>query len=473
MRNNKIINIIRDLIKNNLFPILFSLIFICLLLPFLNSIPHRDGSIVFLQTNDYIKGGLQTYLNNWSVHPPLKIIASSILIRFIPLLPFSYNLLGIIFGIAGIFGIYYFSLITFTKKEAIISSSLLAISPLFIANTVFGLFDYMLTVFIIIALYFYIKRQFVTYAVFASLCVLTKEPGLILVFTVLLIEIIFEIKNILNKNIKSVINIIYCLIPLIPWYLWTIYLDMNHKSMWNDYVFSDVKSTPFAVVLHNLLFLNIFTEYTREHWSQLFILNFNWILWLFIAFSLLTYLLKKLFGKVVLNETKKNKNKAKALITIITFCFFYLFTILTFPTYTIPRYALPLIPFFVIFISLAITSIKNNFIKLFMLILVYSIFLISLFFSLDPISTFIWHVRAIGNQNLYSLDRTIAGNDGITYNYQYLLLVKERTNLIRKIEDNKISLNKKDCDFIFPDPNNDLKTFKILKINLKNFSICL
>jgi hypothetical protein len=46
-------------------------------------------------------------------------------------------------------------------------------------------------------------------------------------------------------------------------------------------------------------------------------------------------------------------------------------------------------------------------------------------------------------------------------------------DLIRKIKNNKILLNKGDCDFIFPDPNNDLKTFKILKINLKKFAICL
>jgi hypothetical protein len=473
MQNNKIKESVIKLITANLFPILFSLLFVCLLLPFLNVIPHRDGNIVFVQTNDYLKGGLQMYLNNWAVHPPLKIIISAILIKIIPSLPFSYNILGIIFGIAGIFGIYYLSLNTFTKKEAIISSSLLAISPLFIANSIFGLLDYILTVLIIIALLFYIKKRFIIYAFFASLCILTKETGLIFILTVLLIEIIFQIKNILNKNYKSLINIIYCLIPLIPWYIWTIYLNVNHKSIWDDYVFSNTKGGPFYVVIHNLLFLNIFTQYTKEHWSQLFILNFNWILWLFITLSLLIYLLKKIFGKALLNEIKKNKIKTKALIVIVTFFFLYLLTVLTFPTYTIPRYALPLIPCFIIFITLSITAIKNNYLKLLVLIAVYSIFLISLFSSSDPVSRVIWDTRIMNNQNLYSLDQTVAGNDGITYNYQYLLLIKDRTELIRKIENDKMSLNKNSCDFIFPDPNNDLKTFKILKINLNKFSICL
>jgi 4-amino-4-deoxy-L-arabinose transferase-like glycosyltransferase len=474
MQSNNIKNIVGNLIRTNLFPILFSLLFLALLLPFLNSIPHRDGNIDFVQTNDYMNGGLQMYLNNWnSVHPPLKIITSSTLIKLVPLLPFSYNILGIMLGITGIFGIYYFSLNAFTKKEAIISSSLLAISPLFIANAIFGLRDYILTIFIIISLFSYIKRRYIIYALFASLCVLTKETGLVLVFTVLLIEAIFEAKKIFNKRLRSIISFICCLIPLIPWYLWTMFLNSNHKNVWSDYVFSDAKVGPFSVVLHNLLVLNFFTQYAQQHWKQLFILNFNWIFWLFIVFSFLFYLLKKIFAKDLSSKIKKNEVKTKALIIIVTFFFFYLFTVLTFPTYTIPRYALPLIPLFIVFISLSITSIKNNYIKLFILVFVYSIFLISLFFSADPISASIWKVREIGNQNLYSLDQTIAGNDGITYNYQYLLLVKERTDLIRKIENSKLFLNKKDCDFIFPDPNNDLKTFMILKIDLNRFSICL
>jgi hypothetical protein len=341
------------------------------------------------------------------------------------------------------------------------------------ANAIFGLRDYILTVFIIISLLSYVKRRYIIYAFFASLCVLTKETGLVLIFTVLFVEAILGAKQIFNRNYKSLINVTYCLIPFIPWSLWVLFLNANHKGVWDDYVFSNVKGGPFSVVLHNLLSLNIFTQYTQEHWKQLFILNFNWLLWLFIIFSVLLYLRKVFLAKNLLNEIKRDKIKIRALITIITFFFFYLFTVLTFPTYTIPRYALPLIPLFIVFISLSITSIKNNYIQAFILFSVYSIFLISFFFSIDPISASIWKIKQVGNQNLYSLDQTIAGNDGITYNYQYLLLVKERTALIRGIEDNKVSLNKKDCGFIFPDPNNDLKTFKMLKIDLNKFSICL
>lgn len=472
MQSNKIKKPVLNLIITNLFPLLFSLLFLCLLLPFLNVIPHRDGNVELSQTIDYMKGGFQMYFNNWAVHPPLKIIISSVLIKLVPLFPFSYNILGVVLGIIGIFGIYYFSLSVFTKKDAIITASLLAISPLFIANAIFGLRDYILTVFIIIALFFYIKRRYIIYAFFASLCILTKETGLVLIFAVLFVEAIFGVKQIFNRNFKPFINFIYCLIPLIPWALWVMFLSANHKGVWDDYVFSNVRGGPFSVILHNLLSLSIFNQYTQEHWKQLFILNFNWILWLFIMLSVLLYLGKVFLKKNLLNEIKKDRIRARTLMIIVTFFFFYLFTVLTFPTYTIPRYALPLIPFFVIFISLSITSIKNNYVKLFILFSVYSIFLIALFFSADPVSAAIWKVRTIDNQSLYSLDRTIAGNDGITYNYQYLLLVKERTNLIRKIENDQVALNKKDCDFIFPDPNNDLKTFNMLKIDLSRFSIC-
>jgi hypothetical protein len=41
---------------------------------------------------------------------------------------------------------------------------------------------------------------------------------------------------------------------------------------------------------------------------------------------------------------------------------------------------------------------------------------ISLFFSVDPLSSAVWGKERILGQEIYSLRKKLAGNDGITYN---------------------------------------------------------
>ncbi|MFH1955421.1 MAG: hypothetical protein ABIJ36_00730 [Patescibacteria group bacterium] len=88
-----------------------------------------------------------------------------------------------------------------------------------------------------------------------------------------------------------------------------------------------------------------------------------------------------------------------------------------------------------------------------------------LFTSIDPISTHFWGKSKVLNQGIYALNQapSLAGFDGITYNLQYNLIVKERSDLILGKNDSP-----DDCSWIFPDPNNDIKTVEILKIRKIN-----
>lgn len=57
----------------------------------------------------------------------------------------------------------------------------------------------------------------------------------------------------------------------------------------------------------------------------------------------------------------------------------------------------------------------------------------------------------------------MAGNDGITYNIQYLLIAKERSKMIKNAKGNELISGY--CRWILPDPNNEVKMLKELKLN--------
>lgn len=83
----------------------------------------------------------------------------------------------------------------------------------------------------------------------------------------------------------------------------------------------------------------------------------------------------------------------------------------------------------------------------------------SLFFSIDPVSRKIWGSIHVLGESFYALNEDKAGNDGLTYNFQFLLIAKNRTNLF--FTHNRSS---ESCNWVLADPNNDTKTLLILKL---------
>ena len=76
----------------------------------------------------------------------------------------------------------------------------------------------------------------------------------------------------------------------------------------------------------------------------------------------------------------------------------------------------------------------------------------SLFFSIDPVAKKIWGTTKILDERIYSLHQHLAGNDGITYNLQYFLIAKKRSQQIRQASQLGNSIQSDECHWLFPDP---------------------
>ena len=142
-------------IKENLILFFAIVLFLCLTIPFITTLPYMDGNIDFIQTVDFYKGGINQYFSNWNtVHPPLKLLLIFPFFSLLGVSPLSYSLIGILIGILGIVSIYFLTKKLFGKNSANLSAILFSLSPLFIANSIFSMRDSIMTVLILLSLLF-------------------------------------------------------------------------------------------------------------------------------------------------------------------------------------------------------------------------------------------------------------------------------------------------------------------------------
>lgn len=447
------------IIKIHFFLFVALALFLGLTFKFINTLPYMDGNIDFVQTLDFNKGGLGQYFSNWNtVHPPLKLIFTNPIYQIFGISPASYSILGIIFGIMGITSIYFLTRDLFGKYTGNLAVMFFSIYPLFIANSIFSMRDAILSSLILCSILFYRRSQFILYAIVSSLAVMTKETALLLPIIIIFIELIFIIKN-RKLNTKNILNYLLLLIPTVVYYLWKLILNSFGKDSWSEWIFTDTsdKGAIFTII-NNLITLQFINPYSEWHWKQVIFLNFNWLYILIIFLAIIIYIIK--FKKI---KFHKNSDNFKTLLVVILFITSYFLTVLSLQTYTIPRYALPVIPFLLIGLSKSITALKNDIVIKTIGALIFILISISLFYSVDPVAKRIWGNFNIFNNSIYATNDRLAGNDGITYNVQYLLIAEERSRLIKNAVGDGIVSGY--CRWIFPDPNNEMKMLRELKYN--------
>lgn len=443
--------------NNNHFLIIPLVIFSLLFLPFVNSIPFLDGNINFAQSVLFFTGGFEEYFKKFSsIHPPLKITFLSFLYLIFGVNQFVFTINGYLWGILGIVSFYYLLKRVFSGSE-IVGTLLLSTSPLFISSGIFGLTDYILTNLLIFTLFAYISKKYFLFILSLCAIVLVKETGLLIVGVFLIIEIVY----ILTKKGKLLRLVPYTL-PFLTYFLWDLFLKINGRGAWKDWIFTETadKGT-FYTIVHNILTLQIFNKYAGEHFLQLFFLNFTWVMVGFsVVITCFIFYKKKNFKKFLLQLATFDQ-KSKVVLCIISFSVLYALTVLTLQTYTIPRYALPIIPFLILWFSVSVIQLKNYLVKTLSIFIVFIFSTLGLFLSIDPIANTIWGKTNVLGEELYATNQKLSGNDGLTYNYQYLQIIKKRTNIIQK----NLNFPGEYCYFLFPDPNNDKVTAEALSFS--------
>lgn len=212
--------------------------------------------------------------------------------------------------------------------------------------------------------------------------------------------------------------------PFLIFLGWLWFLHMTGHQPWNDWNFSNTaKQGSFYTVINNLLTFQFLNQYAYENWRHLFIFNFNWAFWLL-----------ALYGIWDIVKSKKLAKNRNAFSIIFLYTVGYTIGALSFQTYPITRYILPLLPFVYLFAAVGFVSIlddvKTEYLKYLAGVVIVFIIITQLFTSNDPISNILWRKTNFLGENVYV--STLGGPDAMTYNMEFLWAAKKRDQLIRK-----------------------------------------
>jgi len=433
----------------------------------LGSVPYLDGSIDFNKAVDFSRGGFPELFANWtSVHPPFKETLLSIVFYFFGIQTVSYAIIGLLFLYLGLYSCYTLSFAFGGKRVARFSLFFFVTSPMVLATSVFSLTDFLLSCLLLFSFAAYLKRQNFLWTLSLIGLVLVKEPGIIvpvlfLVFTIALW--VLEIAGLIRHKRKQ--PIWPPIVALFTFSVWYYFLGRFEKQLWGDWVFSENSAgNIFQTIINTVISGAVLNPYARENFLHLFVLNYLWVYWSIglVGVVWLIYLGRKKIWTWAGMFPKTIDVRLEITVIMALFCIGYACSVLRFPTYAIPRYTLPVEVMTFVGFAYVIERITTKKIKMLVFVFFGTLTLVRLFTSTDPFSRYLWGTETIDTQTFYALRHHKAGNDGMTYNLEYVLFVIRRSGQIRDANREGRAVYATNCYWAFPDENNDARTLSNL-----------
>lgn len=298
------------------------------------------------------------------------------------------------------------------KKEIFTVTFLFSFYPITLANTFQTMPDFGVFIFYVLFLYFFLRQQ-TLYAVLVSIgLIFSKEYGLLLYLVAIICDFGFH----LWEKKPDAGRLLY----LIPLVLFALRIAVKTLFLHQDAYWGHIDPS------HPLLFDKTFpplvlARIPLSYFSVIFILNFNWILTIFIFAGFVFLLWRLLTRKAFVSDEVQIRKIG------FVMCLFggssFLLTI--FKTFTNPRYFMPLYPLMIILFYFGlITVVKNNGTRKIVLITAALLFFISNFRTIDPISEKIYGTFQFGRHKILKMTSITGeccgyGRDQLVYNLEY------------------------------------------------------
>ncbi len=295
---------IRKLTKNfdrNFLIILFFSVFL-LKLPTIYLDYHWDEAVFVAHSKYYsIYGWFSLPTPSPVLHVPLLNWIFSLNYILFGESPLISHIIIIVFSFIACYFTYLLGKNLYNREVGVVASILLLFSPMYFSLSGQALYEVPLTAMTVVVLYFLFKKNLIGYLISSSILVLTKEPGILIIGTIILFKLIKR------EKIK---NVILYASPILLFFLWEFFFmtSTEHYLLSFDPLFSLKK-----------LFANVY---------QTFFWNYHWIL---------TVPIILLFFKKPFKNFRKN---AILFLLIAVFIAFFSFA----PTFLLPKYLLPIHP---------------------------------------------------------------------------------------------------------------------------------
>ncbi|MDD5178448.1 MAG: glycosyltransferase family 39 protein [Candidatus Nanoarchaeia archaeon] len=245
-------------------------------IPFVNVPTLGDESIVLLQSHAILENKFNPNLGEYYNtglgidlgHPPLFYWIVALFLSIFGQYLWAAKLPIIIFSMIGVVYTFLLGKEIYNKKTGIMAAILVLFSQLYFVQSSMIYLEIPLTALGIMTLYYYYKNKLVAYSISASLLVLIKETGLLIIAAIFLYEIIKNIKQpkILIKNLVKLS------LPVFIFAAWTLY----HKL----FIGSGILTRPTSSITDTMLKFMARIKY-------LFFDEFRFILTTILVFSVI------------------------------------------------------------------------------------------------------------------------------------------------------------------------------------------
>lgn len=394
-------------------------------------VPSLDSMVIYRESSQFFHNGLDELARmGYTLHPILINAYLSLFFLVFGTNPLSYNIAG--------FCVYLFALLisyfTIKKEIGFRQASLFILfiftNPLIIVNSIFLSNDMILLAVILGIITSMVYRKYLYLAIFLILSTISKETGLVFFLTYVGINIVYDLFNIKGYlerkkriSFKRYLVIIPSIISIISWRL---ILGHYNLTEWRDTLFTPGTESSFMLVVKNILTFSFVNDHLFKNLENLLIYYFHWVYTILLLISLFSFNIKK----VIKNNNDDKKNIFTPLVII--FGISYIILAFSFPTWTVLRYILPVLPTIFLPISIYFGQFKKTSLILGILIIIFNT--VNIFYSLDPLTKQEFKGDDISyGYKMYAIGFEYRGPDRIAYNRTYLEASKKQNDIIREV----------------------------------------
>lgn len=408
------------------------LFFLLVTFRFWGEAPALDPMVIYRESTIFHKEGFSGITRlGYDIHPPLIYLINSLFFTLFGYLPGSYNLAGFSVFAATEVIFYLFVRRIYGRGVGVVSTWLLFGNPLVIVNSFYLGNDLLIMSGLILSLTALILNFRLIFSLSLGLIVLMKEPALVVIGGYFLLTLGKIASDLLRGHRKSktyyLERIFPFLLPSLFFIAWSFFLRSSGTHEWREHLFIEGNKNSFLLVFDNFLKLKIFNVFLFQNLVNLFSFNFQWFYILLASSSLLA-------SRIVLRQKPKFDDGQRRTFSFLFFLsLLYILLALSFPTWTVLRYGIPVYPLIFLGFGLAWMGIPHTWLKSLVFSLALILTVISNFITVDPITIYLnGGFLTLDNQRFYNTSFWYGGPDRIDYNQQFLTAVADQNRLIKK-----------------------------------------
>lgn len=386
--------------------------------------PALDPLLFYREATIVATEGLPAlYRLTHTAHPPLLQGLIALAFGLVGRSPAAYTAVGVACFAVGALMVNAVVGRCYAPRAAFAATLLLYSCPLVLVNTFYPTHEMVLLAVVSSALYFFAADRVVPFRWSLIPLVLLKQTALVALASFLAARLLDRLRHGAARR-----RLAYDLADFLPaaaaGLTWAVFLHVVGGSEWRGDLLGQVPGrSTYAYLGDRLLHLGVFNAFLRRNLENALIHNWQWS----IALSALALMLGT--GARRRESPSPAAFRCTAFLTI--FSLSYALLVLSIPTWTIPRYGIPLLlgPYVALGVAAARIGHRARFAALVTVLWVVS--WVANLSSLDPVTARHGRIEIHG-QRLYDTPEENAGADRLTYNLQFLDAVASQNALVAR-----------------------------------------